>query len=151
MSIPKCRMCDDCGCHHCRQAPAATIAAAVGTRMLVDGVPHTVPAILGYDSTSPYQVQITFLSRGTQIAWVVARDLLDDGLTRPAGLGDARIWPVDGWHIAVELHSDDGRALVLFHTGDLVGFLADTYAAVPPGHEALDVDAAIRHLLGATR
>ncbi|MFC7571995.1 SsgA family sporulation/cell division regulator [Klenkia terrae] len=61
-----------------------------------------VSAALRYDSGDPFAVRIRFGGRaeavdgddaGSGVEWLVARDLLHAGLSRPSGDGDIRLWP----------------------------------------------------------
>lgn len=69
--------------------------------------------------------------------WVVLRDTLRDGLTRPTGIGQVRVGPV-GRHVALTLHAE-GRLLVTRIPAErLRAFLDQTAAVVAPGDEACD-------------
>lgn len=128
-----------------------TVTAAIDAQFLAADGTSTVPAILSYDPADPYQVEVAFIARSEEIAWVFARELLDTGLSHPAGHGDVRLWPAGPWHTALALDPPDGRALFLLPTHDVIDFLTRSYAAVPPGHEHLDLDAELEALLGGTR
>nr|MYU47859.1 SsgA family sporulation/cell division regulator [Streptomyces sp. SID7803] len=75
-----------------------------------------VPARLTYRTEDPYAVHITFhITSDSPVYWTFARDLLVEGVFRPCGQGDVRIWPtkVDGNSvICVALTSPDGNALL---------------------------------------
>ncbi|MGH3306858.1 MAG: SsgA family sporulation/cell division regulator, partial [Nocardioides sp.] len=61
--------------------------------------PHSGPgsveldAVFEYDSRDPFAVWITFGSGAASIRWAMARSLLAQGLTDPAGEGDLRLRP----------------------------------------------------------
>ena len=95
------------------------------------------------------------MAGGEAISWVIARDLLHDGLLAEAGVGDVRVWP-QAWHdgdpemVLIELRSPDGQATLAIDAADLDAFLRRTLDAVPRGCESayLDLDAVIDRLLG---
>jgi hypothetical protein len=108
-----------------------------------------VPAVLGYDPTDPYAVQISFGEVGTSsdgarvppeggITWLLARDLLRAGLDRPAGDGDVRMWPAHSAPDVLFLHlrAPSGEALFELSRGAVAAFLRHTDAMVPPGSES---------------
>ncbi|RFU22646.1 SsgA family sporulation/cell division regulator [Geodermatophilus marinus] len=113
-----------------------------------------VPAVLGYDVSDPYAVRITF-GDGTEgdegICWLVARDLLQAGLERPAGEGDVRLWPSrsTGDVLFLHLRAPSGEALFEVSRAAVAGFLQLTEAAVPSGEESavLSVDDELAALL----
>ena len=107
-----------------------------------------VPAVLGYDPTDPYAVQISFGEIGTSsdgspvppdsgITWLLARELLRAGLDRPAGDGDVRIWPAHSASDVLFLHlrAPSGEALFELSRGAVAAFLRYTDGMVPPGSE----------------
>lgn len=113
-----------------------------------------VPTVLAYDSSDPFAVTASFDTGGdAPIVWVFARDLLLEGLQRPAGQGDVTVWPSiedDGDTIHVALSSPDGEAEFQASASQIERFLARTFALVPIGEELhnIDVDAAYTALLG---
>lgn len=122
--------------------------------------PPPIPVALRYDpATDPYAVQVIFRGPwddGTddEPAWSFARELLHQGLSEPAGLGDVRLWPwaAHGGFIALSFSSPDGSALFEVPRGVLERFLARSYNLVERGRESsfLDVDGALARLLEAT-
>lgn len=111
-------------------------------------------ASLGYDTTDPFAVWITFPSPTGAVRWAMSREVLLQGLTDPAGSGDVEVWPsVDPmgreW-VAFEFRSPDGRLIAQADTNDVQRFLTLTLAAVPAGTESdhLDIDAVVEGLLG---
>lgn len=108
------------------------------------GHPFAFIATFGYQSDDPYAVWLTFHIPGGDVSWVLARSLLLKGLTEPAGEGDVRLWPsIDETGRAVvclDFHSPEGRLLTEARTADLHTFLAQTWTAVPPGAESLQLD-----------
>ncbi|MEV0123154.1 SsgA family sporulation/cell division regulator [Streptomyces sp. NPDC050703] len=119
-----------------------------------DGRERALAVALRYAAADPLAVQITFPSEasldGMEVTWVFARQLLDDGLTAPAGGGDVHVWPSGRARTVLEFHSYQGLAVVQFDTSVLRRFLSRTYAAVPAGEEesGLDLDQGLSRLLG---
>lgn len=112
-----------------------------------------VQARLLYNPSDPYAVHAT-LSIGSEqpVEWVIARELLAEGLHGPTGTGDVRVWPSrDHGHgvVCIALHSDQGVALLEAPARALLSFLKRTDALVPPGteHHHLDLDADLFHML----
>src|SRR5207237_1922440 len=80
------------------------------TLLVAGDEPATVSAQLSYDHMDPYAVCVSFHAGGAErIEWTFARDLLDQGLWRPAGDGDVRVWP-RGSTVVLALCSPTGRA-----------------------------------------
>ena len=75
-----------------------------------------VPAGLRYDSADPYAVHATFHTGAREtVDWVFARDLLAEGLRRPTGCGDVRVWPSRNRGqgiVCIALSSPEGEALL---------------------------------------
>ncbi|MGA5817101.1 SsgA family sporulation/cell division regulator [Kitasatospora sp. NPDC094028] len=108
---------------------------------------------LEYDPGDPYAVRFTFHLPGEPpVVWVFARELLLDGLGRPAGEGDVRIEPVgeDRAEVYVTLCSPGGEARLRSAAAPLVAFLARTDRLVPMGREAAgrELDARLADILG---
>ena len=141
-------------------APRHTrIRSQLGLRLILpDGTVLPVSASLEYETSDPYAVQVTFHTGGADdecaVVWTFARQLIIDGLDRPAGLGDVRVWPVpDDRHcatsIALALCSPSGEALFEVPRDALSAFLCRTYDEVPIGFEDrhVDMDAELKELL----
>jgi hypothetical protein len=118
------------------------------------GVP--VPARLTYRTNDPYAVHVTFhIGSDNPVRWTFARELMVEGVFRPCGNGDVRIWPAraEGRNlILMALSSPDGDAL-LEAPGHLVSaWLERTLRIVPPGTETarLDLDDGIAGLLATS-
>ncbi|WP_306971829.1 SsgA family sporulation/cell division regulator [Streptomyces canus] len=105
-----------------------------------------VPAGLRYDTADPYAVHATFHTGAEEtVEWVFARDLLAEGLHRPTGTGDVRVWPSRSHGqgiVCIALGSPEGEALLEAPARALESFLKRTDAAVPPGteHHHINVD-----------
>ncbi|MGW0146962.1 SsgA family sporulation/cell division regulator [Streptomyces sp. NPDC003333] len=112
-----------------------------------------VPARLGYHSDDPYAVHVTFhITSAQPVHWTFSRDLLIEGVFRPCGHGDVRVWPTKSEGRAVvlmALSSPDGDALLEAPAGQVSAWLERTLRAVPPGTEAgqLGIDDALDELL----
>lgn len=104
--------------------------------------------ILSYNPDDPCAVVLDFPHYNVQ--WRCARDLIADGLTRLAGVGDVACWTRGIWyHIA--LSSPDGQVVFKVLVALVVAFLSDTAKVVPYGAEQVDVDAMLAGLLGGAR
>ncbi len=112
-----------------------------------------VPAQLGYRTDDPYAVHITFhIDSGHPVHWTFARELLVEGVFRPSGHGDVRVWPskADGRGVVLmALSSPDGDALLEAPTPQVSAWLERTLRAVPPGMEGgrLGIDDGLAELL----
>lgn len=112
-----------------------------------------VPARLCYRSDDPYAVHVGFhVTSDTPVHWTFARDLLVEGVFRPCGHGDVRVWPtkVEGRSVVLmALSSPDGDALLEAPVAQVSAWLERTLRVVPPGTEAgrLGIDDALDQLL----
>jgi sporulation and cell division protein SsgA len=120
---------------------------------------HSLPvhARLSYGADDPYAAHIAFhVGPGAPVTWTFARELLVEGVFRPCGEGDVRVWPAkvgDRDVICVALSSPDGDALLETPSGVVSGWLERTLRAVPAGAESevLGMDTALTELLRAGR
>ncbi|MBM4792539.1 SsgA family sporulation/cell division regulator [Streptomyces sioyaensis] len=116
---------------------------------------HAAPAVLHYHAADPLAVRMLFPPEisleGTGVDWAFARELLDEGLRRPAGRGDVRVRPSGPDRTVMEFHSDEGIAMVQLQTADVRRFLARSYRAVPAGSEPafLGMERDLAELFGA--
>ncbi|KWT63014.1 sporulation protein SsgA [Streptomyces albus subsp. albus] len=105
-----------------------------------------VPARLTYRTDDPYAVHVTFhIGSDAPVNWTFARELLVEGVFRPCGNGDVRVWPtkVDGRSVVcMALSSPDGDALLEAPAAAVSAWLERTLRVVPPGseHEHLGLD-----------
>ncbi|WNI24534.1 SsgA family sporulation/cell division regulator [Streptomyces sp. ITFR-16] len=112
-----------------------------------------VPARLTYRTEDPYAVHITFhIGSESPVYWTFARDLLVEGVFRPCGHGDVRIWPtkIDRRSvICVALTSPDGNALLEVPSAAVAAWVERTLRVVPPGTETerLGIDEGLAELL----
>lgn len=100
-----------------------------------------VPTRLRYDAADPYAVHVTFHDGSeAPVRWTFARDLLIEGLFRPSGHGDVRVWPAravdQGNAVFLALSSPEGEALIEVHAPALSAWLERTLRLVAPGAEA---------------
>ncbi len=111
------------------------------------GIP--VPARLLYRTDDPYAVHVTFhIGSDLPVYWAFARELLVEGVFRPSGQGDVRVWPAkeQGRNvICLALRSPDGDALLQAPAPAVAAWLERTLRLVPPGTEAdrMDVSAEV--------
>ncbi|MFE1879401.1 SsgA family sporulation/cell division regulator [Streptomyces diastatochromogenes] len=112
-----------------------------------------VPARLSYRSDDPYAIHITFhINSEHPVNWTFARELLVEGVFRPCGQGDVRVWPtkVEGRSVVLmALSSPDGDALLEAPSAQVSAWLERTLRVVPPGSEGgqLGIDDALDQLL----
>ncbi|MBT2508153.1 SsgA family sporulation/cell division regulator [Streptomyces sp. ISL-98] len=112
-----------------------------------------VPARLTYRTDDPYAVHVAFhIGSDTPVNWTFARELLVEGVFRPCGHGDVRIWPtkIDSRSvICMALTSPDGDALLEAPSVAVSAWLERTLLMVPPGTETeqLGIDEALAELL----
>jgi hypothetical protein len=114
-----------------------------------------VPARLSYSPYDPYAVEVAFgFDQLYPVTWVFARELLAEGLHRPCGQGDVRIWPVRGDGscdmLCLVLSAPGGSAVLEVPSAVVERWLKRTYEMVPTGREAelLDLDVELCGLLG---
>ncbi|MGA5165278.1 MULTISPECIES: SsgA family sporulation/cell division regulator [Streptomyces] len=112
-----------------------------------------VPARLTYRTDDPYAVHIVFhVGSEHPVHWTFARELLVEGVFRPCGHGDVRIWPttLDGRRVVLlALSSPNGEALLEAPACTVSAWLERALLAVPPGSEAeqLGLDDGLAELL----
>ncbi|MGP4114390.1 SsgA family sporulation/cell division regulator [Streptomyces sp. 4N509B] len=104
-----------------------------------------VPARLVYRSDDPYALHIVFhVGSEAPVRWTFARELLLDGVFRPTGEGDVRVWPATSQGrnvICLSLRSPDGDALLHAPAQAVAAWLERTLRLVPPGSEGEQLDA----------
>ncbi|GGW26581.1 SsgA family sporulation/cell division regulator [Streptomyces caelestis] len=112
-----------------------------------------VQARLGYVTDDPYAVHVTFhVDSARPVHWTFARDLLVEGVFRPCGRGDVRVWPTKAEGrgvVLVSLSSPDGDALLEAPAAQVSAWLERTLRVVPPGTEGerLGLDDELAQLL----
>jgi hypothetical protein len=111
------------------------ITASTEMLLISDPVLPAVQAELRYNCDDPFAVQMRLsIGQSPAISWVFSRELLTDGLHRPAGIGDVQIYPVEDG-IAIELRSGDTSATLLAYTPELQTFVDQIWELVPAGAE----------------
>ena len=114
-----------------------------------------VPTTLSFDRADPYAVTLTFHAASGDVVWMMARQVLLQGLTSPAGEGDIRVYPsIDEDASAVtvlDFSSPHGHLVGQVPTREVQSFVAETITAVPVGDESayLDIDALAEALLSS--
>ncbi|MFI1730284.1 SsgA family sporulation/cell division regulator [Streptomyces acidicola] len=112
-----------------------------------------VRAVLGYRSDDPYAVHVAFhIDSDQPVHWTFARELLVEGVFRPCGHGDVRVWPAKAQGrsvVLMALSSPSGEALLEAPAAQVSAWLERTLQAVPPGSEAvrLHIDDGLAELL----
>ncbi|GHJ36533.1 SsgA family sporulation/cell division regulator [Streptomyces sp. TS71-3] len=115
-----------------------------------------VPARFSYRTADPYAVHVTFhIGSDHPVRWTFARELLVEGVFRPCGYGDVRVWPTkvrDRRVVLMALSSPNGDALLEAPADVVCVWLRQTLAEVPPGAESerLGIDGALAELLAPT-
>ncbi|MCX2925211.1 SsgA family sporulation/cell division regulator [Streptomyces sp. NEAU-W12] len=99
-----------------------------------------VPTLFGYRTDDPYAVHLTFhLGSGQPVHWTFARELLIEGVFRPCGHGDVRVWPSKAQGrgvVLVALSSPEGDGLLEAPAAQVSSWLERTLRVVPPGRES---------------
>ncbi|MFE6687769.1 SsgA family sporulation/cell division regulator [Streptomyces sp. NPDC057743] len=117
-----------------------TVQAEVIMSFLVsEELSFRIPVELDFDSGDPYAVRLTFdLPGDAPVTWVFGRELLLDGLNRPAGEGDVRVEPSSPERLSdvyISLQVGPERALFRASAPPLIAFLDRTDRIVPLGKE----------------
>jgi hypothetical protein len=116
------------------------------------GVPIPVAADLRYDSADPYAVCLSLHSGEPRtVDWVFGRDLLVDGISRRAGIGDVVVEPVPARrvdYVRITLRSETGPFYAQLPVRAVLSFVQQTQAMVRLGaeHRHLDLDGLVRRL-----
>jgi len=119
------------------------------------GIRHEIDTVLGYRSTDPFAVAMTFVTADGHLVWTFGRDLLMRGTETPTGDGDVHVAPAIGLSgramVSIELSSPDGHLVLLARSSDIADFIARTVAVVKPGAESdfFDADMLIRQVLAS--
>ena len=139
------------------QTSPGTVTRRVEARLLLlpEACDVSLTTQLHYDASDPFAVTATFLfGDGVELDWVLARDLLAEGLHRQTGEGDVALGPSSepgSTDVELTLSARHGHARVALPTATLAAFLQDSHQIVPPGTESehLDLDTTIWRLLSA--
>ena len=120
------------------------------------GIRHEIETALGYRSSDPFAVAMTFATVDGDLVWTFGRDLLIRGVDGPAGDGDVHVSPALSLTgramVSIELSSPDGHLVLLARSSDINDFVGRTAAIVAPGAESdfFDVDMLITQVLAAS-
>ncbi|HET9138438.1 SsgA family sporulation/cell division regulator [Actinophytocola sp.] len=102
-----------------------------------------------YDVREPFTIAVAFQTEQDHwVRWVFARDLLVNGMTGSAGIGDVRLRPrrTDGrTMLQLEIESPEGHAVLDLEREQVQLFLEETFRLVPLGQESdyFDLDGLI--------
>lgn len=111
---------------------------------VLHGQPAPVVTRWSYTAADPFAVTFAVRTRKDRwIEWLVARDLIVEALTGPAGHGDIRMSPqeVQGYDIIeIEIRSDDGRAVLEVDRDLLRSFVDTSTEMVALGDELTHID-----------
>ena len=116
---------------------------------MLHGQPAPIVTRWTWSAADPFAVVLGVRGRrGRWVEWLVARDLVMESLTGPAGVGDIRMSPqhVQGYDfVEIEIRSADGRAVLEVDRDLLRQFVDATLAVVRVGEESarMDLDAEI--------
>jgi hypothetical protein len=119
------------------------------------GIRHEIDTVLGYRSSDPFAVAMTFITSDGNLVWTFGRDLLMRGIESPSGDGDVHVSPTIGVSgramVSIELSSPDGHLVLLARAGDIRDFITRTAALVAPGTESdfFDADLLISQVLAS--
>ena len=119
------------------------------------GIRHEIATVLGYRSSDPFAVAMTFVTPEGDLVWTFGRDLLLRGVAGPAGDGDVHVSPALSLTgramVSIELSSPDGHLVLRASAADVQDFLARSAAVVAPGTESdyFDVDMLINQVLAS--
>ncbi|MEU1091628.1 SsgA family sporulation/cell division regulator [Streptomyces sp. NPDC005576] len=122
-----------------------SIAYAVVAHVHVADEPAvSLPAELRYERTDPCAVRLAIgtMSSST-VDWVFARDLLTEGMVRPAGSGSILVTPRrahQGDVVRIVVRSPAGSAVLDIAAPEVTAFLERAARVVPPGEEGLHLD-----------
>lgn len=119
---------------------------------VLHGQPAPVVTRWSYSATDPFAVTLAVRTRQDRwVEWLVARELVVEALSGPAGLGDIRMSPqvVQGYDIVeIEIRSTDGRAVLEVDRDLLRHFVESSAELVALGEESavLDLDRVIEQI-----
>jgi hypothetical protein len=111
---------------------------------VLHGQPAPVVTRWSYTAADPFAITLAVRTRHDRwVEWLVARDLVVEGLEAEAGLGDVRLSPqvVQGYDIVeIEISSTDGRAVLEVDRDLLRHFVDTTTDLVALGEESAFTD-----------
>lgn len=97
--------------------------------------PEQIPVDMGYRKDFPLEVRFRFRDENGSVEWMMARDLLANGMLRKQGEGDILIDPSDDGVVRLTLRVLTEHLVIAFNSDDLYRFLVATYTEVAEGHE----------------
>lgn len=113
----------------------------------------TVAVELRYDAAAPFEVRLVFFPdapQPEQVSWVMARDLLADGMRDLTGVAGVWVGPCGPDGLLVYLRSPDGTDVLVLDRAVVALFLVGAYELVPRGSEQLQgMDAWLAEVLKA--
>ncbi|MER7171497.1 SsgA family sporulation/cell division regulator [Streptomyces mesophilus] len=120
------------------QHTPATVEVCTRAHLVTDadsGDTHrAVRVALRYSPEPESEVRIVVLNEDTP-GWSLPREVLEQGMTAPAGSGTARVWPCGRVATVVEFHTAQGVAVLQFDSARLTRFLSSTQTTpTPVGH-----------------
>ncbi|MFH8442364.1 SsgA family sporulation/cell division regulator [Streptomyces sp. NPDC018026] len=133
--------------------PATTVVSPVTVAVGIPGDPAVLLAAqLRYDMTDPYAVRLSLGAPEAPepVDWIFARSLLEEGMRRPAGLGNVLVSPPHRCHrdaVAVVVRSAAGAARLELPARETAEFLRRSHALVPAGQEGPYVEDALATLM----
>ena len=137
-----------------QDAPATPTRLVDGRLLLSDNCSIDIWTRLHYDAQEPYAVTVTFLlDEAHEVEWVLARDLLGNGLHGRAGEGDVMLRPIPvaiSTEVELMLLAVTGaHARVTLPAEAVAAFLRASHHVVPPGAETehLNLETTISQLL----
>ncbi|ANY08574.1 SsgA family sporulation/cell division regulator [Pseudonocardia sp. HH130630-07] len=122
---------------------------------VLHGQPSPIVSRWLYRASDPFAISFSVRRSGDRwVEWLVARDLVIEGLTTPTGIGDIRLAPrrIDGYDVVeIEIRSDGGSAVLEVDRDLLAQFVDGSLEIVDLGEENdhLDMDAAIARVTGS--
>ncbi|MZE70479.1 SsgA family sporulation/cell division regulator [Streptomyces sp. SID5789] len=137
-------------------APESGVSRWCEGSALLEGL-VTVPVTVAfrYDAADPYAVRMAVhTEEAPPVEWVFARELLIEGLSRPAGLADVQVWPVPRRRrhleagrgaVNIRVSSQHGTTVLTVQATSLHAFLDRTLGTVAAGAEDTgpQIDAAL--------
>lgn len=95
-----------------------------------------VPVNFRYHREDPFTLAMTIVAC-PPATWLFDRDLLRDGLYRPAGEGDVRV-SAGGMTVGIGLNGQNGKAVLVFTRDDITGLVHALDKELPFGAEVID-------------
>jgi hypothetical protein len=98
-----------------------------------------------YSLSEPFTVRLLFPEHGADVVWLVDRELLWEGLSKPAGEGDVHVFTSRDIYV-MSISTPEKSVILEANLENVRAFLEDTLAAVPLGTEVLDLDSELAAL-----